>query len=157
MKLRLLSEDFNKQPKNIQEALLVEMLHGQFIGKTGNKELDELLFLGTWLDLGWEDLAKAHGVDYLAFARQLIETGYRIPGAACCMHSGRHYGVFDIGPSEGTEPELPNDWLEFIQVIDTRRPQNHVIWYGKQVRPERQASDLENFEAVDHGFRRVRG
>ena len=156
MRLRLLSEDLNSLSADIQEALLKEMPHGLFAGHIDNHELTELLFSGSFLDLGWDDLAEAHHKDFNAFTRQLAGVGYRIPGTSCRMRSP-HYGMFALGPSEGTEPELPADWLEFLQIVDFKRPDdNCIIWYGKQVRAERKAIDPENFEEVKHGFKRVR-
>jgi hypothetical protein len=150
MKLRLLYEDFDKQPQDIQEAMLIEMPQGQFAGRTDNSMLDELLLSGTFSDLGFEDLAKHHGLSYKELATQLTKTGFKIPNtSARVRHPFGLYGIFKLEPSDGSEPTLPDDWIEFIQIAKD----GQLVFYGKKVRPDRRASDPENFEKTEHGFK----
>lgn len=162
MKLTLLTESLAKLAPDLHEAFLLEMPHGVFIGTTPNQQLTALLHSGTQIDLGFEDLAIAQGSNFNVMARQLAHVGWRIPCLSIRIRSSRH-GVFELEPIDGSEPILPDDWLEFIQVFDTKRPTNTdiTIWYGSKVRAERRAPDPENF--VDEiilgcrGFRRTAG
>ena len=159
MRLRLLSEDVLSHPLDIQEAMLLEMPHGQFRGDASRIGLP--IFPGDRIiyDLGFEDLCVAKGYAYKDFTLELGKLGYKVPGTSYKIWS-KISAMCSFNLDEASdEPSLPDDWMEFVSIYDNARPEDlsNIVWYGKQVSSRRLPSDPENFEEVEHGFKRIKG
>ncbi len=147
MKLRSLAESVAHLKPEIQEWVIREAPHFPIVNVP--QELYPLT-LGTFVDFGIDD---ADPDNALQWARAFA-SGVRIPGTNLKIKA-LPLSVAVIEQSDGTEPSLPENWRQYIQVTNANLKERALLWFGNKVRPDRRPPDDEvaaYFEADEDGF-----
>lgn len=140
---RLYTETIKRFEPEIQEDLLREMPHTRF----GYKVPAELSMLaGSWADLNFESLGLPRE-EQAMLLRAFGGEGVRIPGSDLKLRFSGVLGLTEIETADGSEPVLPEHWLEVVYIVDG----DDLTYFGKRLRPEQLPSDLDMAKYEDIG------